>query len=380
MYVEKLLKTKAFQWNKMSNRKWRRPGRRPILVFVLVLDFVAIACMCLLPQWSHAAVPLRNGMMAPKGCSLVQGSPAVLLDISLLHLSLLDISGLNGVLDQLFEQMIPLAGRLVRVAQAMAGFAALWYIAFRVWKHIAKAEPIDFYPLLRPFALGLVILFFLPLIHLMNGILQPTVTATRALAGDSQKAILLHIAHEQDAVSQPPPVGLYGAADEGMAEYELPDGVEGDNYGDSDGTGFSAGLKNSFSFLNIKHVFKTIMTSLMNLLYEAAALCINMIRTFYLTVLVILGPIVLGLSVFDGFQHSLPAWFARYINIYMWLPVANIFGGISAKILENMTRLDPDFFTSTAYIIFMLISVAGYMMVPRVASSIVQIGRSSHGG
>lgn len=278
-----------------------------------------------------------------------------------------EIQGLNGVLDRLFDEMIPLAGRLIGVAQAIAGFAALWYIAVRVWKHIARAEPIDFYPLLRPFALGLAILFFLPLVNLMNGILQPTVTATRALAGDSQKAIFMHIAHEEAAVTKPPPVGNIYPPDGGTAQYEQPDGT-------SDGAGFSSGLQRAFSFLNIKNIFKTIITSLMGLLYEAVALCINTIRTFYLIVLVILGPIVLGLSVFDGFKQTLPDWFARYINIYMWLPVTNIFGGITAKILENMMTLDQDFFSSTAYIIFMIIAVVGYTTVPTVASYIVHAG------
>ena len=274
--------------------------------------------------------------------------------------------GLNGVLDRLFEEMIPLAGRLIGVAQAIAGFAALWYIAVRVWRHIARAEPIDFYPLLRPFALGLMILFFLPLVNLMNGILQPTVVATRALAGDSQRAIFLHIEEEEAALKEPPPVNAYPVGD-GTSEYEQPDGT-------SDGNGFSTGLQSAFSFLNIKSVFKTIMTGLVNLLYEAVALCINTIRTFYLIILVILGPIVLGLSVFDGFQQTLPNWFARYINIYMWLPVANIFGGITSKILENMMTLDQDFFSSTAYIIFMIISIVGYTTVPNIASHIVHVG------
>lgn len=274
--------------------------------------------------------------------------------------------GLNGVLDRLFEEMIPLAGRLIGVAQAIAGFAALWYIAVRVWKHIARAEPIDFYPLLRPFALGIAIMFFLPLVNIMNGILQPTVVATKALAGDSQKSIFLHIEQEENALKEPPPIGI-APSGEGNGEYEQPDGT-------SDGSGFSADLRSAFSFLNVKSIFKAIITGLVNLLYEAVALCIMTIRTFYLIILVILGPIVLGLSVFDGFQHTLPNWFARYINIYMWLPVANIFGGITAKILENMMTLDQDFFSSTAYVIFMIISVVGYTTVPNIASHIVHVG------
>lgn len=111
-----------------------------------------------------------------------------------------------------------------------------------------------------------------------------------------------------------------------------------------------------------------------SILYSAAALCINTVRTFYLIVLVILGPLVFGLSVFDGFQNTLSSWFSRYINVFLWLPVANIFGAISSKILENMMTLDQDFFSSVAYIVFMVICIIGYTTVPTVAGYIIQAG------
>ena len=110
------------------------------------------------------------------------------------------------------------------------------------------------------------------------------------------------------------------------------------------------------------------------MLFFAAALCINTIRTFQLIVLSILGPLVFGLSVFDGFQHTLAAWFARYINVSLWLPVANIFGAIIAKIQLNMMVLDGDFTSSLGYLVFMVIAIIGYMTVPNVAGFIVQPG------
>lgn len=38
--------------------------------------------------------------------------------------------------------------------------------------------------------------------------------------------------------------------------------------------------------------------------------------TFYMIVLAILGPLVFGIAVFDGFQHTLTVWIARYLNIF----------------------------------------------------------------
>lgn len=43
-----------------------------------------------------------------------------------------DIQGLHSVLDQLYQQMMPLCSQLIGVGSAIAGFAALWYIAARV--------------------------------------------------------------------------------------------------------------------------------------------------------------------------------------------------------------------------------------------------------
>ena len=66
-----------------------------------------------------------------------------------------EIGGLQKVLDQLFDEMLPLCSQLIGVGRGLAGFAAIWYIASRVWGHISRAEPIDFYPLFRPFVIGL---------------------------------------------------------------------------------------------------------------------------------------------------------------------------------------------------------------------------------
>ena len=67
------------------------------------------------------------------------------------------IGGLQAVLDQLYQTMLPLCSQLIGVAQGIAGFAALAYIGIRVGRHLANAEPVDVVPLLRPFGIGLAI-------------------------------------------------------------------------------------------------------------------------------------------------------------------------------------------------------------------------------
>lgn len=297
-----------------------------------------------------------------------------------------EIQNLQSVLDSLYDEMIPLCSQLIDVGRGLSGFAAMWYIASRIWRHIANAEPVDFYPLLRPFVIGFCVLIFPSVIALVNSILKPTVTGTAAMVSGSNASISELLKRKKEAIKKTPYWQMYVGADgEGDKDkwyrYSHPEGTE---------EGFFEGIGNDIKFAmakasyNFRNSIKQWMSEILHVLYLAAGLCINTIRTFYLIVLAILGPLVFGLSVFDGLHHTLTIWLARYINVFLWLPVANIFGSIIGKIQENMLKIDiaqvqkygDTFFSSsdTAYLIFMVIGIVGYFTVPSIANYIVHAG------
>ena len=70
----------------------------------------------------------------------------------------IDFSNLHTILRSLYDEMMPLCSDMAGVAQAIAGLGALFYVAYRVWRHLADASPIDVFPLLRPFAIGVCIM------------------------------------------------------------------------------------------------------------------------------------------------------------------------------------------------------------------------------
>ncbi|MEO9020976.1 MAG: conjugative transposon protein TraJ [Ginsengibacter sp.] len=299
-----------------------------------------------------------------------------------------EIQSLHSVLEKLYADMMPMCGQLIGVGRGIAGFAATWYIASRVWRHISNAEPVDFYPLFRPFVLGFAILIFPLVIAMINGVMRPTVTGTQMMVTDSDKAIVQLLQMKEEAIKKniywQMYVGANGSGDRDKW-YKY-------NHGDED-EGMFEGIGNDIKFAfakfsyNFRNSVKQWMSEVLKILFEAASLCIDTIRTFYLIVLAILGPLVFGIAVFDGFQHTLTIWIARYINIFLWLPVANIFGAIMGKIQENMLKLDiqqiatqgDTFFSSadTAYLIFMIIGIIGYFTVPSVANYIVHAGGSN---
>src|SRR5205085_9626475 len=110
------------------------------------------------------------------------------------------VKGLHIVLDQLYEDMMPLCSKIIGVGQGIAGFAATWYIASRVWRHIANAEPIDFYPLFRPFVIGFTVMIFPSVLAMINAVMQPAVTGTAAMMTDSDKAIAVLLQKKEEAI------------------------------------------------------------------------------------------------------------------------------------------------------------------------------------
>ena len=299
-----------------------------------------------------------------------------------------EMKGMHGVLEQLYSEMMPLCSQLIGVGQGLAGFAAMWYIASRVWGHLSRAEPIDFYPLFRPFVIGFCILIFPSVLGLINGVMKPTVTATAAMVEGSDKAIALLLQKKEEAIKKSHVwqmyVGESGSGDRDKWYRYTHDDEDPSEEGFFEGIGNDIKFAMSKASYNFRNSVKEWMSEVLRVLFEAAALCIDTLRTFQLVVLAILGPLVFGIAVFDGFQHTLTVWIARYVNIFLWLPVANIFGSIIGKIQEKMIALDlsqinetgDTFFSRTdmAYLVFMIIGIVGYFTVPSVANYIVHAG------
>ena len=295
------------------------------------------------------------------------------------------IRSLHEVLEQLYNEMMPKCSQLIGVGRGIAGFAATWYIASRVWGHIARAEPVDFYPLFRPFVLGFAVLVFPSCIAMINSVMGPTVTGTRQLVSNADVAVAKLLAMKQEAIKKTAYwqmyVGESGSGDRNKW-YKYTYGDKPENWLKSIGHSIQFGYA-KFEY-NFRNSIKQWMSEVLKVFFEAAALCINTIRTFYLIILAMLGPLVFGLAVFDGFQHTITVWLARYLNVFLWLPVANVFGAIIATIQENMLKEDlkqistngDTFFstTDTAYLVFMIIGIIGYFTVPSIANYIVNAG------
>ena len=292
-----------------------------------------------------------------------------------------EFDNLHQILLSLYEEMMPLCSDMAGVAKGLAGLGALFYVAVRVWQSLARAEAIDVYPLLRPFAIGLCILFF-PTIVLgtMNSVLGVIVQGTHSILEeqtfDMEKYREQKDRLEYEAMMRNPETA-YLASDE-----EFDRQIDELGWSPSDMITMT-GMYMDRAAYNIKKSVRDWFRELLELMFAAAALVIDTLRTFFLIVLSILGPISFAISCWDGFQASLSQWFVRYISIYLWLPVSDLFSSVLARIQVLMLQRDieqlsdPDFIPDSSngvYITFLIIGIIGYFTIPTVSNWIVQAG------
>lgn len=294
----------------------------------------------------------------------------------------IEFDNLHALLRSLYTEMMPLCSDMAGVAKGIAGLGALFYVGMRVWQSLARAEPVDVYPMLRPFVIGFCILFF-PTVVLgtLNAVLSPVVQGTNKLL-DNQTMDMQKYQEQKDKLDYEAkmrnPETAYLVSQE-----EFDKQLEELGWSPSD-MWTMTGMYMDRKMYEFKKWVRDLMREALELLFAASALLIDTLRTFFLVVLSILGPLAFGIAVWDGFQSTLTQWFSRYIQIYLWLPVSDLFSAVLARIqvlmlqndIERM-QSDPNFSIDSsdgAYIVFMIIGILGYFTIPTVAGWIISAG------
>ena len=294
----------------------------------------------------------------------------------------MNFDNLHQILRSLYEQMMPLCGDMAGVAKGIAGLGALFYVAYRVWQSLARAEPIDVFPMLRPFAIGLCIMFF-PTVVLgtINSIMSPVVQGTAKML-EAETLDMNQYREQKDkleyeAMMRNPETAYLVSNEEFDKQLEELGWSPGDMV-------TMAGMYIERGMYNMKKGIRDFFREILELLFQAAALVIDTVRTFFLVVLAILGPIAFALSVWDVSKTRSRSGYAAIYRSICGYRVSDMFSTILAKIqvlmlqndIERM-QADPNFSLDSSdgvYIVFLCIGIIGYFTIPTVAGWIIQAG------
>ena len=208
--------------------------------------------------------------------------------------------------DGVHEKFFPIVEDMSGIVGGIVAIATIFYIGSKVWSSYAKNEPIDVYPLLRPFVIAFLCANFTTLVCTpIDNIIEPV---TIFLKEKSNSTIVMSLDEAQKKIE---------------AEKDKQKAQNG-------------GSLNIFSDL-LSVMLKLIcwiLEIIVQLLQMLLSAVLIVSRTFFLSVLCIIGPIAFAVSLFPGCQGGLMQWIGKYVSISFWLPViylVDLFCGIFNK-------------------------------------------------
>lgn len=286
-------------------------------------------------------------------------------------------STLYDTLDSVKQQMIE--GNLdnfINIATLIGGLGALFYMAYRVWGSLARAESVDVFPLLRPFALGLLIMNFGWVTGFLDTIISPIESATYAMVTEGEDVLNDSRVARQKAIE---------AKNVRDGKSYLNSNEEYDKKLKELGLDIvgAVGVSWEVTAYTVSQGVMNFIHDALQWIVEAIKLAISVVSTFYLIMLSIFGPLVFGFACFDGFGHGLTAWISRYISISLWAPICDVLASMLNKIEVLMNNIDIQTIqmTDTAddaswwfFIVFYIISLIAYTTVPTIAGWIIEGG------
>lgn len=283
--------------------------------------------------------------------------------------------------DALVTSGINHARILVDMARAIGGIAAFFYISKRIYEELIADNPISLLPLLRPFAFVLVLSFWGVFVNLLMVPTKGLSTLSEAIYADKKHIVAQRLEEKQNAMLAADLPVFYENEEKEAALWDKGINILLTTYNIMTGRA----IQNQINFY-IMDAIRQVLESV----FEAIVYLIAFLRTIFCVLLVIFGPLVFALSIFDGFQDNYLQWIARFINVNLYLPIALLILAMVQEILiymleweiakiNSMLIYQPQLFYVTSLVV-PICGIVGMSMVPKIASWIVQATGTNSGG
>ncbi len=282
--------------------------------------------------------------------------------------------------DFLVSSGISHANILINMARAIGGIAAFFYISKRIYEQLIADNPVYILPLLRPFALLLVITFWGPFVNLLMVPTKGLTNLSEAVYADKKHIVKEKLDEKQQAILETDLPIFYENEEKESQLWDKGINLLLTTYNIVTGRA----IQNQINFYimdAIRQLFETI--------FEVLVYLIAFLRTVFCVLLVIFGPLVFTLSIFDGFQDNYLQWIARFINVNLYLPIALLILSLVQEILIYVLDMEiaqiqalPIYQPQLFYVSNLIVPICGIIgmaLVPKIASWIVQASGTNSG-
>ncbi|WP_167619113.1 hypothetical protein [Maribellus sediminis] len=283
--------------------------------------------------------------------------------------------------DTLVDSGVNHARILVDMARAIGGIAAFFYISKRIYEQLIADNPVSILPLLRPFALVLVITFWGSFVNLLLAPTKGLTHLSEAVYADKKHIVKERLEDKQQAILSTDLPLFYENEEKEADLWDKGVNLILTSYNIISGRA----IHNQINFYMMDAT-----RQLLESFFEVLVYLIAFLRTVFCVLLVIFGPLVFALSIFDGFQDNYLQWIARFINVNLYLPIALLILSIVQEILiyvleveiaqiNAMLIYEPKlFFVSN--LIVPVCGIIGMAMVPKISSWIIHASGTNSGG
>ncbi len=283
--------------------------------------------------------------------------------------------------DSLVESGINHARLLVDMARAIGGIAAFFYISKRIYEELIADNPISLLPLLRPFAFVLVLSFWGVFVNLLMVPTKGLSFLSEAIYADKKHIVAQRLEEKQKAILAVDLPIFYENEEKEAALWDKGINLLLTSYNIMTGRA----IRNQINFYMMDAIRQVLES-----MFEGIVYLIAFLRTIFCVLLVIFGPLVFALSIFDGFQDNYLQWIARFINVNLYLPIALLILSLVQEVLiyvleweitviNSMLIYQPQLFYVTNLVV-PICGIVGLSMVPKIASWIVQASGTNSGG
>jgi type IV secretory pathway VirB6-like protein len=239
---------------------------------------------------------------------------------------------------------------------------------YRVW---GMNEPLDIYGMLRPIGFGLLLKFYLIFMGAVDSTLQVVNETVIGYVNGGKSTMITALVELDEANAK-----------------SMDEKTEGKDLGktpieESPSNGFWDTVTGGGEWIAAKllSAIQYAIRWLAFILLIFGYVFLSTIRLLYLLILKLIGPIAIAFSAFEIFSDSWKGWLSNYINVSLWLPIANTFMFILLKLSNSMvdkTNMD-EIQINMALIILYITGVFGFFKVPDLANLIISGGAGAIG-
>lgn len=296
-------------------------------------------------------------------------------------------------LQTVYDTAMQYADAFIASAQLICGIAAMIYVGSKIWRSWAAGESIDFYSLLRPFAIGLVVVFFSAFTSCLDAIIQPVTTATTYISS-TQVPVSANTRQQymelQEQLRQQQARYLHSKLEGSTEKLSVWRTISRDI------TNLKTGVNGLYEELG--PLLMAQFVDRMSLLSDMAATAVSyFFKAFSLLgrlVLILIGPFTLALAILPAFQHNVRKWIAHYFHVCLYVPLCQLIGFLQSLLLTHClyrpgieqlqtvvstpytAQLDAEVsallqMTQSISIILSVVAILLYCQVPRLAKWIV---------